>query len=894
MFGIECLEWGNRPEPERIRWKVVVMSGFILRAVCHGHRPAHLSGVRYYQRSSLVSQLLRERGVSRFIVAPPGYGKTSLAMDYAETMMSFANVIWINGQSPCFVRDLDEGALAASCQEADRSVRLVVFDDLPHLDAARSERFSHEIDELLQSDCEVIVTCVPANDTFGILQRDRLKVNARDLLLNDYELDLARTSDERAQVPSSEVSPAYRIPALVWGSNDGAASSFVLNSLKGDVPSELLLVMGSVAVLQEGSYDDLLAFGPVDRELLADAVLDYPHLGFDDDLDRFQASPFDVDEIAGALKKRLDLLVERSVFSSKSELVFAWAQALMDAGKPGRACDVVRTVCAREHRAEWVYDNAYDLVRGGCFYPCLRLIDAAWDTAHGFKPRLAMLRAACYHMLGDDVEAAQLAKRYAFSNGEGDDIVLCALLLLARYAPGMLGCRARDELGRYESGFGDGVPDNPPLWPLLAAGWRASCDGAGRLGSYWVSAQEAGACQDGLIILAIWYFDLLAEVAMVPGGTGGAGVQPGNAEIERYVARCLEPADGRLLDYFAISAGLAMERAHAQGLPLEAGCLDASRLLRMRQAEMSVLSQRRRFERGKRDELLQQDTWMATHPEAPSVGRGLSPMKGAHLSVPLLSVKVFGRFEARIGSEEIDPALLKRRNVRLLLALLVSNLGRELLRESVCSSMWPESDSDTARKNFYSVWSKLKKALTLPDGTCPYLVRHQMGCSLDHRYVRSDAARLDDICRELLFGQPDQHAWGELFTELDRDFSSDLMPSECENPLILRARHDYKMRLVDALVSASESSLISGNAQWAVWFARSALSHDHTREDAYAALMRAQVESGQRTAAMSTYLKCRSVLAEELGVDPSPALMALYEDLLEGGNSFKQHPMHEF
>ena len=90
------------------------MSGFILRAACRGHRPAHLSGVRYYQRSSLVSQLLRERDVSRFIVAPPGYGKTSLVMDYAETMMGFANVIWINGQSPCFVRDLDEGVLASS------------------------------------------------------------------------------------------------------------------------------------------------------------------------------------------------------------------------------------------------------------------------------------------------------------------------------------------------------------------------------------------------------------------------------------------------------------------------------------------------------------------------------------------------------------------------------------------------------------------------------------------------------------------------------------------------------------------------------------------------------------------------------------------------------------
>ena len=72
-----------------------------------------------------------------------------------------------------------------------------------------------------------------------------------------------------------------------------------------------------------------------------------------------------------------------------------------------------------------------------------------------------------------------------------------------------------------------------------------------------------------------------------------------------------------------------------------------------------------------------------------------------------------------------------------------------------------------------------------------------------------------------------------------------------------------------------------GNNQLALWFARSAVGHDETREDAYVALMRAQIANSQRTAAMLTYHKCRRVLAEQLGMDPSPETTALYKSLLD-------------
>ena len=73
----------------------------------------------------------------------------------------------------------------------------------------------------------------------------------------------------------------------------------------------------------------------------------------------------------------------------------------------------------------------------------------------------------------------------------------------------------------------------------------------------------------------------------------------------------------------------------------------------------------------------------------------------------------------------------------------------------------------------------------------------------------------------------------------------------------------------------------------ALWFAREAAGRDRSREDACAALMEAQLGAGQRAAAIDTYLSCRRYLAEELGIDPSPSIVALYRSAVEAEEAFE-------
>mgnify|MGYP001425983142 CR=1 FL=1 len=58
------------------------MPEFLKKASCRGRRPLHLVPRRQIPRPNLIAKLLRERHVARFIVAPDGFGKTGLAMEY--------------------------------------------------------------------------------------------------------------------------------------------------------------------------------------------------------------------------------------------------------------------------------------------------------------------------------------------------------------------------------------------------------------------------------------------------------------------------------------------------------------------------------------------------------------------------------------------------------------------------------------------------------------------------------------------------------------------------------------------------------------------------------------------------------------------------------------------
>ena len=67
------------------------------QSACEGRRPHGVVPDRLRSRPRLLSRLLEDRGALRLVVAPPGFGKATLAFEYASVMFQFEHVFWHRG-----------------------------------------------------------------------------------------------------------------------------------------------------------------------------------------------------------------------------------------------------------------------------------------------------------------------------------------------------------------------------------------------------------------------------------------------------------------------------------------------------------------------------------------------------------------------------------------------------------------------------------------------------------------------------------------------------------------------------------------------------------------------------------------------------------------------------
>lgn len=880
------------------------MRGFISQSACRGSRPASLAGKRYRSRPDLIARLLKERRVVRFLVAPDSFGKTDLALEYAETMFEFKHVVWINGTSPCFLRDLDSGCLAELIGKADSSVALVVIDDAPELSPDRAELLSACFDSLLDQGAEVLVTCCPAADTLGCLQRDRLRLSATDLLLSDSEIDASRSAAERSRRPSSTVPPAQRVASLAWPADKESSRAFLAGIARERRSLDCTLAILTALVLVKGSVSDLEGACAVGSEVIERIALEYPFTGIDVGAELFSCVDLPVERIAAAFRSQLEVLGSHSPFGNRAGLVRYWSNGLLSEGFARRACETIALSGSDERICSWFSENDGLILRTGDMLAGLDLLERM--RPHGSRSRAVIdtCRAERLLVLGDADDAVRLAKRTAFDSSAGKREQTVSLAILAAKGSKAMATRARDVLeslvarelnpeaadapaglracshrsfdligslrraGRFDA--------SQRLWLPLAVvccawgrGMEASCEAC-------LLLLNADASSEAVCLLARALFDEAARRA--------GSVLCADAGLARVydAVRCMLVESEGPRSFYQMIAGLALERARAKGAFRGDDPLPTELMMELREADVWLHAQRKERRAWLASRSIERAGKVATRPDAylasPARDLDLGP------SAPILRVRLFGKVEARIGQDDRDVLKGVRHKAKVLLAMLVLNSGRELSRDFIVESLWPGSDIDTARKNFYTVWSQLKAALTLDDGTCPYLIRHQRSCGIDRHILAADATRFNQLCQELLFGDFDTVRWSEIYNQAEDEFGDDLMAAELDNEIIGAARGEYRTRMVDALVVASGRLVASGASQQGLWFARLALRKDRTREDAYLALIKAQISAGQRTSALTSYLHCRKVLSEELGIDPSLELEGLYRSLIDAAS----------
>lgn len=859
------------------------MSNFISASMCKGTRPRQLGIARPHLRSDLIARLMRERNVLRCLIAPGGFGKSTLAAEYADVVFSYEHVFWIDAQSPCFLRDLDKGTLGLDVLDRDPAAALVVFDEIRGLDGPRAERLSSIVDMLLAHSCEVIATMPPSADVFAALQPDRIVLRAADLLLSDAEIR-AHALDSGGERHAYRTMPrTRRIPVIAWGGED-RYSLLMRAFVKEGLPADTQLGVFAMLALTEGELDDVAMLGiRLKQATPAFLAEEYPFCGIDVDSGTFQTLPVPVQALLDAFLPQLQKRALRAGFEGRDDFALRLCRLLVDRGQAHRACELACALLTRAARAKWLSScglplfEAQAFVEAGEVYMSLRRERSALDA------RLQVAQAWRIAMLGDVSEALAIARRIRDASYAQADSRAFAALLSARFDSGdemrkayaaldeLDGLRSELVLSDETMPLGSASEGDVLLWLPLVQIQRALPVDALQAVALWERWRDIGAHPSALMLSGAW-------IAWAMKGKTPEGIMSAmRSAIERESGE-----DGRA-GMLSVIAEQAYRHACESGSHARPFSTQAqASLLKAREL---LQDQKARYRKNISETEAPIRAYNALAAQRRAVAQ--STFEADEPDVPTLHVCLFGRFDVHVGERCIEESSFSRQKTKTLLALLALASGREVPRDKLASSLWRYSSITSARKNLYTVWSALRRNLELTRGVCPYLVRLQNGFKIDRRFVESDVRSVEAFCKSVLMGEVTERTWAPMLDRINEAYAGDLMPSETENDDLARMRLSYRSQVVGALIAASAQLVAMREPRGALCYADAAFSRDNAREDVYIARMRAQIACNQRTQAMETYFACRRFLAEELGIDPSAELVELYRSIIEEEAAFE-------
>jgi len=252
-----------------------------------------------------------------------------------------------------------------------------------------------------------------------------------------------------------------------------------------------------------------------------------------------------------------------------------------------------------------------------------------------------------------------------------------------------------------------------------------------------------------------------------------------------------------------------------------------------------------------------------------------------------LRIYLTGRMAIEYGSRLVEERDLAGRQGRLAFAFLAAERFRPVSREQLISVVWPDTPPPQLDVALSAILSKLRAALRkaglsrsglleVRSGTVQMRLPADAWIDIEHA-----ANAIDEAEGALRAGDP-HRAWSHavaLVIIARRPF----LAGE-EAPWIEARRARLRSLLVRGLHGLSQVSAINGEPGLAVQYAVEVLEREPFSEPGYRTLMRLHAQMGNRAEALRVFGKCRALLREELGADPSEETEAAFLQILRAGH----------
>ncbi|MEU4621354.1 BTAD domain-containing putative transcriptional regulator [Actinoplanes sp. NPDC023801] len=248
-----------------------------------------------------------------------------------------------------------------------------------------------------------------------------------------------------------------------------------------------------------------------------------------------------------------------------------------------------------------------------------------------------------------------------------------------------------------------------------------------------------------------------------------------------------------------------------------------------------------------------------------------------------MRIGVLGSFEVRTDDGLL--ADVPGARLRALLTALALEAGRVVPKAALVDWIWGENPPAEAANALHRLVSRLRKALPdgsvegHPDGYRLLVEPDAVDAVRFERLTAGAQSRGDDPGRRLQLLRDALGLWRGAPLQ-------DVGP--LDSPAFEAAVTRLRALRLTALEDRFDAEVRAGHGAELVTELTDLVAANPVRERLVAALMRALVASGRDTEALLVFQRTREVLAEELGVDPSPELAALHLALLRGESGRRQ------
>jgi DNA-binding SARP family transcriptional activator/alpha-beta hydrolase superfamily lysophospholipase len=223
-------------------------------------------------------------------------------------------------------------------------------------------------------------------------------------------------------------------------------------------------------------------------------------------------------------------------------------------------------------------------------------------------------------------------------------------------------------------------------------------------------------------------------------------------------------------------------------------------------------------------------------------------------------IRLLGGFEVRIDDRPVPPSSWAHQRASDLVKLLALANGQRLHREQVIEALWPDLDPEAGAANLHKAAHHARRtlgaagAVVLQGGH----VDLWSGASVevDAAQFKAEAeaalaAREVDACRRAA-----GHYGGEL------------LPDDRYKEWTMAHRDHLRSLYLQTLRRAGHWERV--------------VAEEPTDEAAHRMLIRMHAAAGNRYAALTQFHTLRDALAQELGLDPDPESLALYQEIMHG------------